>query len=82
MYSVELFYIIEVSNSHLTDPSSLTERGLVGLDSAGFGDWPSSSGGAGDPAETGDRDPDSSSPSNLSPSSGVPSSPPSPRKKK
>lgn len=68
-------------NIHLIGPSSLTDRGLVGLGSSLFGDAPSSSCGAGETAETGEIEPDSSSPSNFSPSSGVPSSPPSPENK-
>lgn len=59
--------------------SSLTERGLEGVGtSPGVGEAASSSGGGGEAAELGVMEPVSSSPSNLSPSSGEPSSPPSP----
>lgn len=59
--------------------SSLNDLGLVGVrTSPGVGDEVSSSLGPGDTAEVGVMDPTSSSPSNFSPSSGDPSSPPSP----
>lgn len=62
--------------------SSAIDRGLRGdAGSPGAGELTSSS-GTGDAAEVGVIEPDSSSASNLSPSSGQPSSPPSPAKTK
>lgn len=62
--------------------SSLNDLGLVGVKtSPGVGEQPSSSLGPGETAEVGVIDPTSSSPSNFSPSSGDPSSPPSPETK-
>lgn len=59
--------------------SSTGDLGLLGLrTSPGCGDETPSSFGAGEVAEVGVMDSKSSSPSNLSPSSGDPSSPPSP----
>lgn len=59
----------------------MIERGLEGVGtSPGVGEVASSSGGIGEATELGVIEPVSSSPSNLSPSSGEPSSPPSPGK--
>lgn len=63
--------------------SSLIDCGLEGVGiSPGAGDPASSSGGRGELAELGVIEPVSSSPSNLSPSPGEPSSPPSPETKR
>lgn len=61
-------------------PSSFGGELLGDARSPGGGELTSSSPGLGDAAEFGVMEPDSSSPSTLSPSSGEPSSPPSPGK--